>query len=557
MILIKTLLSRQNIYTLGIAMLLFYAVIVFEGLFSLIVKIPIGFWHLPLASFLFLVLNFFYQKQCGFKLVQILFTGISAVLLMGLCFFYASFYHETLFDAIWYHHDAVYLLADGWNPYYAYLLPEQTAYCQYYLNHFPIGHWVFGASIYNFSHHIEWAKGIALYSSIMTAFILCAGLLEALFQLPKKMQVFFGLLIALNPIALLNFNSFYVDGVLANLLSLSILFWMNTCLSSNSRSWLLAFLTTGLLAYLKLTGTAFAILILASAFVYLFFTAVQNRFEWFLRFTVFSILLFIGIGFHPFVSNWIDKGHPFFPAVANSEINVFAENNYPQNFIGKNRFEKFGMAFFSKPGWWRTPDKTTYKIPFERISDSCYGNGIPDIGAMGTLFPELFVLGMLLFVLAIVMGPKNPSTWKWLLGIFVLIGSFFINQEAWVLRYIPHIWLLLILFLIFSWQQKKLQIPVMVLGLVLFINSALLFRESTIGQAKKTKALNNCILQLKHHENEYAIDFGWAKSFKNRLGEHGIDTTKLQWISPTDTPYFEIPGSLGGKFKAKNTLQAP
>jgi hypothetical protein len=31
----------------------------------------------------------------------------------------------------------------------------------------------------------------------------------------------------------------------------------------------------------------------------------------------------------------------------------------------------------------------------------------------------------------------------------------------------------------------------------------------------------------------------------------------LQWISPTDTPYFEIPGSLGGKFKAKNTLQAP
>jgi hypothetical protein len=78
---------------------------------------------------------------------------------------------------------------------------------------------------------------------------------------------------------------------------------------------------------------------------------------------------------------------------------------------------------------------------------SCYGNGIPDIGAMGTLFPELFVIGLLLFVFAIVIGPKNESTWKWLLGIVVLIGSFFINQEAWVLRYIPHIWLLLVLFL--------------------------------------------------------------------------------------------------------------
>jgi hypothetical protein len=53
-----------------------------------------------------------------------------------------------------------------------------------------------------------------------------------------------------------------------------------------------------------------------------------------------------------------------------------------------------------------------------------------------------------------------------------------------------------------------------------------------------------------------AIDSGWAKSFKMRLGENKIDTSKLVWISPTDTPFTELPGSLGGKFKLRSALIA-
>jgi hypothetical protein len=89
----------------------------------------------------------------------------------------------------------------------------------------------------------------------------------------------------------------------------------------------------------------------------------------------------------------------------------------------------------------------------------------------------------------------------------------------------------------------------------LFANGMLLFRESLMGQSKQTTSLNQTLEQLKHHEKEYHIDFGWAQSFKYRLAEQGLDTSQLTWISPTDTPYFTIPGSLGGKFKPKEALQ--
>ncbi len=537
-------------------MLLLYAMMVLIPLIGLLLNCPIGYWHSIKCLVLFGIGNATYlSKIHAVPFKQSIVFSVTSVVCLGLCFVFASFYHETCFDAIWYHHDAVYLLAQGWNPYYSSLLPEQTAYCHYYLNHFPIGHWAFGAVVYQFSHHIEWAKGIALFSTLFTAFILSGGLLQQLFKLHKILVVVIGILIALNPLALLNLTTFYVDGILANVLSLAILYWLVVCKEPYIKYWFPAFILTALLAYLKLTGTAFSILLLGCTFVYLSLTQINQRLIWFIRFGVFVVLVYFVIGFHPFVSNYIHKGHPFFPAVSNTEINFFAESNYPQNFIGKNRIQKFGMALFSKPGWWRTPASTSYKKPFEIISDSCYANGFPDIGAMGTLFPELFCLSIVLFLLAIYKTKERSMRWKWLLGVGLFWGSFFINQEAWIMRYIPHIWLLCILMLVYTWQIVQLRVLVGILVIALFVNGILLLRENLMGQSKQTAALNRNLQQFRYHEDLYAIDFGWAKSFKNRLGEQGIDTSKLIWISPTDTPYYTIPGSLGGKFKLKEALQ--
>ncbi|MFY8021465.1 MAG: hypothetical protein ACOVP1_09715, partial [Bacteroidia bacterium] len=72
-----------------------------------------------------------------------------------------------------------------------------------------------------------------------------------------------------------------------------------------------------------------------------------------------------------------------------------------------------------------------------------------------------------------------------------------------------------------------------------------------------TSQINSYFDLIRGKEDQYLIDAGWASSFKNRLGENGIDTTKLVWISPTDTPYTELPGSLGGKFKLRSALHQP
>lgn len=138
----------------------------------------------------------------------------------------------------------------------------------------------------------------------------------------------------------------------------------------------------------------------------------------------------------------------------------------------------------------------------------------------------------------------------------VLLISIFINPEAYIFRYVPHFWLLTVLFAAYLWDHAQLKWLSFICLFGLFFNVYRMEVKVISSVNQKTKDLNSYLELLKGKEDEYAIDFGWAKSFKMRLGENQIDTTKLVWISPTDTPYAELPGSLGGKFKLRSALIA-
>ena len=114
---------QEPFYVLGTSMLLQYALLMLTPIIGLMLNIPIGFWHFPFSMGLFFVANGIFQTKVNGlnKWQSIAMAGLSSALLF-IAFAYASMYHETCFDAIWYHHDAVYLLAKGWNPVYENLL---------------------------------------------------------------------------------------------------------------------------------------------------------------------------------------------------------------------------------------------------------------------------------------------------------------------------------------------------------------------------------------------------------------------------------------------------
>ena len=543
------------VFYIGLGMVFLYAFLVFFGMLSLIVKVPLTSYTAPVSVLFFVLIYPFYLKwYSNIEYKKGIFIALESLLVFTVCLWSVSSLHETLFDAIWYHHDAVYNLAKGWNPYERYLNKEETAYCHYYLNHFPIGNWVYGASIYLFTHTIEAAKGISLAMIVASSFMLCGGMLEINFNWPKWKAVFIGLLVSLNPISLLNIGSFYVDGSLAILLSLGILFILVQIFGKDEKIWFPAMLVFALICHQKLTGTAYA-----AIFMFVFALLVIWKYKtslrtWLFRFVMFVVIVVMGLGFHPFVSNTIDKGHPFFPAIENPEINVFGGNNYPANFIGLDRFEKFSIALYAEAGWIRTPDQTKMKAPFTFDGLGNYGNGIPDIGAFGPLFQEVFTLALLIFILGLIFVKDKQFKWFAIVFACVIAASFFVNREAYIFRYIPHFWLLTVFFASFLLEVKGWK-WLSVLGLIaLLFNVYRMEVKSLSAIREKTAQINSYLSTLKGNEDQYLIDTGWAPSFKNRLGENGIDTSKLVWISPTDTPYTEIPGSLGGKFKLRSAL---
>ncbi len=545
----------NSIYLTGIGIIVFFATFVATGLLSLLLNVPISANTATCSLLLFFIANAILLKWYS-NTKAIVSIGISsiAIVIICLCFLWAKQYHENFFDAVWYHHDAVYQLAKGWNPYDRNLTANETSYCEFYLNYFPKGYWIFGAIIYKFTHTIEAAKGMDLALMLACAMILCGGLLKQNFGWSNAKSVFVGLLISLNPISIINAFSFYVDGPIASLLSLGIFFSLAQLYGRDNKAWLIAFVCFGVLFHLKFTGTAFSILFMGGFFLLLIVKEKLFWKQWMIRFTIFSILVVLILGFHPFISNTIHKGHPFFPAIENDEIKVFKMTSYPADFIGKDRFTKFVTALFAEIGWHGTPDKSTPKELFSIKGTEFYGKGIPDLGALGPIFGEFFSLSIIAFIVSLLFLNNRKRKFQYLLGFLFFLFTFFINQEAWVFRYIPHLWLLSVLILLPLWETqygKYLGIAIM---LGLFVNLGIVAQEAYKGQSEQNKQLNTIFDLLRGKEDIYAIDCGWGRSFLNCMGENGIDTSKCVWIHPLDTPYTSITGSLDGKYKLRKDL---
>ncbi|MFY8022233.1 MAG: hypothetical protein ACOVP1_13595, partial [Bacteroidia bacterium] len=435
------------VFYIGLGMVFLYAALMFSGMAGLIMKLPLHSYTAPVSMLIFVfTYPIFLKWYSNIEFNKGIFLAIESLLVFAICLWSVSSLHETLFDAIWYHHDAVYNLAKGWNPYERYLNKEETAYCHYYLNHFPIGNWVYGASVYMFTQTIEAAKGISLAMILASAFILCGGLLEINLNWPKWRAYLIGILISMNPISLLNIGSYYVDGSLAILLSLGILFILIQIFGKDEKAWFPAMVFFALICHQKLTGTAYAAICMFVFALLVIWKYKSNLKDWVIRFVLFVGIVVIGFGFHPFVTNAIDKGHPFFPAVENPEINVFGENNYPANFIGLNRFEKFFIALYAEAGWVRTPEKTVVKEAFTFNGLGNYGNGIPDIGAFGPIFQEAFTLALIIFILGLFLIKDKRFKLFAIVFTGVCLASFFVNREAYIFRYIPHFWLLTVFF---------------------------------------------------------------------------------------------------------------
>lgn len=546
-------------FAMGINLFLFYSGIVVIPQLMLLAGFPIHLFYILPILLLAGAASYIFQRNYltirGKK--AFLFNSAISLLLIILCLVFAGSFYDTSFDGNWYHQDAMYLLENGWKPVYKVLEESETSYSQKYLNHFPNSSWVAGAFIYKITGNIECAKGLNL--------LLLLALIGPAFSLYNKLlkgQSLAAFLLALataaNPILLMNLGNTYADGQVAALFTLALIFG---CLQILDTGWVMGFLAllaAAILANLKFTSAAYAFLLVSAGLAYL----------WHLKAYSIRKIITIGLGwglftygilgFSPYLSNWLRMGHPLYPLSEGRAKFFNPESIYPANFLAKNPVQNFFYSLYAKPVWSRNPEQAQLKTLFGKTPLSSYEVGMPELAAMGPLAAELFTLLLPLFVLAMWRSKKAERNY-FLLLIGLVMLTVFINPEAWIMRYVPQFWLVFTLMLLAIFRQSLVQteknkfwkISAWVLLLACFANLFLVGKTAVAGAVRHSKTQEAVLQKLKTEATKYEVFHGWTRTFRNRLGAAGIDTSKLVYIPDNDSTSYLIPQSLSARYRPK------
>ena len=156
---------------------------------------------------------------------------IISVVVFGIFVFFAGSIFDRTWDGAAYHKQAIGLLKEGWNPVYFSSdeynvmigsIQEGGTNPLYWAEAYPKSTWYFAAVIYFLTGNIETGKAYSLLFMFITFGLVYDWLIE--FELKKYYRVILSFLIALNPISLAQFDSYYIDGVATCVLILLILY---------------------------------------------------------------------------------------------------------------------------------------------------------------------------------------------------------------------------------------------------------------------------------------------------------------------------------------------
>ncbi|MBC7381609.1 MAG: hypothetical protein H7296_01295 [Bacteroidia bacterium] len=539
----------MRFYLLGVSLFCFYACIAIIPAIFFLFNIPVNYFEFPFALLVSFWCIWALQKQITNTLYVPAFLinlGCALILFVLTIIFCQNFY-DTSFDGNWYHMDAVYNLAGGWSPVYEQLRPEQTSFCEKYLNHFPKLSWIYGASVYVFTDNLEAGKSATFLLSIASLCVWQYAAQKAL-KIPAFPAWIFALIIASNPVQMLNMLSFYTDGQLAAAYSIAIAFFILFTGDRSKVNLLLTLFTLAILANFKFTSAIYAGMLSLALFIFCWqqqFIQLKKLVFIFFAWTVFTYSV---IGFNPYITNTMYNGNPLYP-LSESSTSVFSRQAiYPANFLEMNWVEKFLSGIFAEPTWARNPDISYVKNLFHQTNLHSYTGGMPELAGFGPMIPEVLVILFPLFLAACFLIPL-----KVLKPVLILMGvialTILINPEAWILRYVPQFWLFITAMLYLVWIQPKLKYLACLLALGLLLNNYMMVREYLIANSDKTQGLQNQFALIKKNIPDYQLYHGWTHSFKNRLGANGFDTAHLVWIPAEDTTAITFVGSLGARFR--------
>jgi len=245
---------------------------------------------------------------------------------------------------------------------------------------------------------------------------------------------------AMNPVALNQVFSYYVDGLLAStlvsLLALGV--WLTHREDRGNRSLHVAFgLGLIYLINLKYTGLLYAGIAGGMLVLWAWRTRASNLRKLSALWGISLLIGVAGIGAHPYLINWVRHGHPLHPLFGKNAMDVI-HTQFDSAFLELPSPVRVALSLIS-----RSANDRAYpipKLPFTVDMEElrAFAENDTRIGGFGPLFSGICLLSLI--SLAVARGrPRSVPNALVFITAGVLI-SILVNPAAWWARFAPQLW---------------------------------------------------------------------------------------------------------------------
>lgn len=252
---------------------------------------------------------------CGEETKKFFFhSGLSVLLLLFLIAL-SSFFMDFFFDSVWYHYPAQTAIASGWNPIHTSNIGfwnNQWTYgnlgntnSAHWINHFPKASWYIGGVVYAAFPKLESANFAHLLYILLSG-VATNNYLRTKANITPFKRIGISATAALNPVAVVQWQTAYVDGMLGSLLTITF-FSLLGYIESKKRSFLFYLLFSApLLMNVKMSGFFYAVLFFLG-FLLLILFGYRNVFRNFIVLSTAVFFLAVLIGWNPYGTNLFTK----------------------------------------------------------------------------------------------------------------------------------------------------------------------------------------------------------------------------------------------------------
>ncbi len=496
------------------------------ALIGFVLNFPVSPYHIILAFALTTIFSIGLSKHYGPCWPDILKNAalglIVFTILLISCWAIAGHFYDVSFDGQWYHQGAIHLLMNGFNPIY------QQAPDNYpgalFIGHYPGAFETISAVIGVFTQHIEDGKLLNIFLMVTTFILIFPIIVDVFPEVSRRYALVIAFLVALNPISIYQSLSYYVDGASASLLAM-LVFLLILAYKKMDRPLLL--IITGvivLIVNIKFFNLVYAAILISGFIAICIYNNTSSRLHYLL---IISLLVGILSGAHPYITNFIDHGTPFYPVNGISQDMIAGD--MPPNLAGKNSLEQLILSVFSRSDFHKTD--AVFKIPFTVTADEIGSFYTTDAraGGFGPLFSGVVLLSILIVVLLLTVRSSDADQISRviILVCLLLLITVVINPGGWWARYVPQLWLIPLLLLLSAQNRfsSKLKIINYVLILVLLLNICMVAYSYYSYQLDITEKINRQISDIKSltQDRPASLYCGIFIAVQDRYKEQGID----------------------------------